>query len=47
MTKAVADKNANILIVSTYSKDYIMIKSEESQMASDVLKELGMKETVE
>ncbi len=41
ITKSIADKGLNVLVVSTYSKDYIMIKDEKSNQAVDALKGLG------
>lgn len=44
VSSAIAQKDLNILIVSTYSKDYIMIKMNKLQTARKVLLELGFKE---
>lgn len=41
---AIAENDMNILIVSTYSKDYIMIKDEKIDEARLVLLNLGFKE---
>lgn len=43
ITKSIADKGLNVLVVSTYSKDYILVKDEKSNQAIDALKELGFK----
>ena len=43
ITKAIADKGLNVLVVSTYSKDYILIKEEHSTQAVEALEELGFK----
>ena len=40
---AIAKEGMNILIVSTYSKDYIMVKEECLEKAKKVLLELGFK----
>jgi len=41
ITQAIADKGLNVLVVSTYSKDYILIKDEDSTKAIEALKGLG------
>lgn len=41
---AIAKGGMNILIISTYSKDYIMIKEDKIKDAKSVLLELGFKE---
>lgn len=41
---AIAKAGMNILIVSTYSKDYIMIKEDKLGKAKEVLLSLGFKE---
>jgi len=43
ITRAIADKGLNVLVVSTYSKDYIMVKDEQNGEAIEALKELGFK----
>lgn len=42
---AIAKAGLNILIVSTYSKDYIMVKEDKLGKAKEVLLSLGFKET--
>lgn len=42
VTKAIADGGMNILIVSTYSKDYILVKVEHEEKAIQALKDLGL-----
>lgn len=41
VTETVADAGLNILIVSTFSKDYALIKEEDWRAAADVLEERG------
>ena len=41
ITQAIADKGLNVLVVSTYSKDYILIKDEDTNEAIEALKRLG------
>lgn len=43
VSSAIADKGMNILIVSTYSKDYIMVKDDKLEDAKRVLSSLGFK----
>jgi hypothetical protein len=43
ITRAVADQGLNILVVSTYSKDYILVKDETYTNASEALKWLWFK----
>lgn len=44
VSTAIAKENMNILIVSTYSKDYILIKEDKLEKARKVLLSLGFKE---
>lgn len=44
VSQAIAKEGMNILIVSTYSKDYILIKDEKLKSAKTVLLKLGFKE---
>jgi len=44
VSTAIASKSMNVLIVSTYSKDYILIKTDKTHLAKESLEELGMKE---
>lgn len=39
----IAKEGMNILIVSTYSKDYIMVKEDKLEQVRKVLLELGFK----
>jgi hypothetical protein len=41
VTKTIAEAGLNILVVSTFSKDYILIKEEDSGKAVDALKSIG------
>ena len=43
VSQAIADGGMNILIVSTYSKDYIMVKKDALDTALGILKQLGFK----
>ncbi|MFH1089679.1 MAG: ACT domain-containing protein [Candidatus Uhrbacteria bacterium] len=44
VSQAVAKEDMNILIISTYSKDYIMIKDDRLEDVKSVLLRLGFKE---
>lgn len=44
VSDAIAKEGMNILIVSTYSKDYILVKEEYAEKATKVLLSLGFKE---
>lgn len=44
VSSAIAKEGMNILIVSTYSKDYIMVKEDKLEQVRKVLLELGFKE---
>lgn len=41
VSAAIAGKGMNILIVSTYSKDYILVRQEHEQLTLSTLKSLG------
>ena len=41
ITKAIADKNLNVLVVSTFSKDYILIREETFEDGLKALEEAG------
>ena len=43
ISSAIAEKGMNILIASTYSKDYIMVREEHLSKAKEVLLSLGFK----
>lgn len=42
VSSAIANKGMNILIVSTYSKDYILVREEHRENAIQTLTELGL-----
>ncbi|MFH1771154.1 MAG: ACT domain-containing protein [archaeon] len=42
ITKELAATGLNVLVVSTYSKDYILLKEEDAEKGVNVLKEMGM-----
>lgn len=44
VSSAIAQQGMNILIISTYSKDYIMVKEDKLDKAKQVLLSLGFKE---
>ena len=44
VSQAIAKEGMNILIVSTYSKDYIMVRSDKLEDARSVLLKLGFQE---
>ena len=41
VTGAIAAKNLNLLVVSTFSKDYILVREEEHEIALQALSEAG------
>lgn len=41
VTKTIADKDLNVLMVSTFSKDYALVREETSKIAINALKEAG------
>ncbi|MFH1188019.1 MAG: ACT domain-containing protein [bacterium] len=47
ITKAIADENLNILVVSTFSKDYILVKEETNEIAIEALRKIGFSVEVE
>lgn len=44
VSRAIADQGVNILVVSTYSRDYVLIKQAELEKARSALKGLGFRE---
>jgi len=46
VTKTIADKDLNILIISTFSKDYALVREETSETAINALKEAGFPVTI-
>lgn len=47
ISKTIADRKLNILIVSTFSKDYALIREEHLDVAVHALQEVGFSITVE
>lgn len=47
ISKTVADKGLNILIVSTFSKDYILIREEDCKVAINAFEDAGFSIKVE
>jgi hypothetical protein len=45
VSDAIAEEGMNILIVSTYSKDYILVKADKIDSATIALKNLGFKQS--
>ena len=41
ITKSIADRGLNVLVVSTYSKDYVLINEEYKNQAIEALRDLG------
>jgi len=44
VTECVAARGCNVLVVSTYSKDYILIRQEQWEIAKEALIQRGLKE---
>ena len=47
ITKAVADRGLNVLVVSTFSKDYFLVREEQGPTAIEALEALGLPVSVE
>jgi len=47
VTKTIADKDLNVLVVSTFSKDYILVREEVYEVAVKALDEVGFSIEVE
>lgn len=47
ISKTIADEGLNILIVSTFSKDYLLLREEDYLTAKKALKKLGFKIKIE
>ncbi|MCK5107313.1 MAG: ACT domain-containing protein [Nanoarchaeota archaeon] len=47
ISKTIADKNLNIVIVSTFSKDYVLIKEIDFEIAIKALEDMGFSIKVE
>lgn len=45
VTSAIAKEGMNVLVVSTYSKDYILVKEENILKTEEILLKLGFKKT--
>lgn len=43
VTKAISDKGLNVLVASTFSKDYFLVREETHKAAVNALEELGFK----
>lgn len=46
VSKTIADAGMNILIVSTYSKDYILVKREHTEKTKELLASIGFSESL-
>ena len=46
VSRAIAEAGLNILVISTYSKDYILIKRDSLRLAKQTLLKLGMNELI-
>jgi len=44
ISEAIAKENINVLIVSTYSKDYILIEESSANRVGEILVEMGMRQ---
>ena len=47
ITRAIADRNLNVLVVSTFSKDYFLVREESMETAVSALKDLGFPLSIE
>jgi len=47
VTKTIADENLNVLVVSTFSKDYILVREETYEVAIEALKKAGFPVEIE
>lgn len=47
VTTAIAQKGLNVLVISTFSKDYLLIREENNDTAVEALLQLGMKKKTE
>lgn len=41
VTRTIADKGLNVLVVSTFSKDYLLVREETYEVSVDALKKVG------
>lgn len=44
VTSAIAAKKANVLVISTYSRDYFLVRTEHREIARQTMLELGFQE---
>ncbi|MFH1564983.1 MAG: ACT domain-containing protein [bacterium] len=47
ITKTISDKDLNVLVVSTFSKDYILVKEETNEIVIEALRKIGFSVEVE
>jgi len=47
VTKTIADENLNVVVVSTFSKDYVLVREETYEVAVEALKKVGFPVAVE
>ena len=47
VTRAIADRGLNVLVVSTFSKDYFLVRDEAIEAAASALRELGFSLSME
>ena len=47
ITKAISEKGLNVLVVSTFSKDYLLVREETNDAAVKALREIGFKVKLE
>lgn len=47
ITQAIAERDLNVLVVSTFSKDYFLVREESIETAATVLRDLGFPLTIE
>ncbi|PIN76892.1 hypothetical protein COV17_00595 [Candidatus Woesearchaeota archaeon CG10_big_fil_rev_8_21_14_0_10_36_11] len=47
ISKTISNQNLNILIVSTFSKDYVLIREEDFEVALNALKDIGFPTTID
>ncbi len=41
ITRAIADRGLNVLVISTFSKDYVLVRDDALEIAVEALRELG------
>jgi hypothetical protein len=47
IARAIADRGLNVLVVSTFSKDYVLVRDESADAALDALRALGFPVSVQ